>query len=925
MTSLRMVLAATLASALLAAACSDSSPQSHLASAKQYLYKRQLPAAMIELRSALQRDPHMAEARFLFGKLLLESGEAGAATIELRKARDLKHPDVEVVPLLARSLLLQRQYKALSEQFGDMTWPDARATADLKTTLATAYATSGLPEKAQAELDSALQLAPDHVPARVLQVRILAAKGDVAGASGVLAQILQARPTDASAWKAQGDLLRIGQRDDQAALAAYRKVVEFEPGNVDAHADIVAILLAGDDREAARKQIAQLKALAPQHPQTRYLEARLALLDKDYKTARSLLEQVLLLEPDHGSARELAGVTELRAGTPAQARAHLARALQQAPHRIGTRRLLAEAHLRAGKAEDALKALQPVLGSYADARSLALAGQAYLQLGDAKRAQASFARAAELDPKDMTSRTRLAIARMDQGQVDAGVQELERLAAGDAGGTSADMALISAHLARKEFEAARKAIDRLEGKVENKGAVAGLRGRALLLMGDRKGAREAFERALEIDPNDYSATASLAMLDAGAGKPELARKRYEAVLQRDGRHVEALLALADLRARSPNSGDEVLKLIDRAVKADPADVNARLRLVEHHLAARQPKLALTAAQEAAALSRDSARVLDVLGRAQMAAGEHNQAVATYGRLATLQPESAAALVRLAGAELARNDIAAARERLKRALALSPNEHMALRGLATVELRGNRAQEALAVTRQLQKRYPRDALAVALEGDAELMLRRYDAAIAAYRRSLKVGPSTDAAVKLEELLRRAGKAPEAEQFAAGWLKEHPRDARFIYHLADVALLRGNFAAAEARYREVLAVTPDNFLAMNNVAWTMVRQNKRGAVDIAERANRLRVNDPSLMDTLAIALAQDKQFERAIQVQREALQLKPQNQLVRMNLARIYLAAGRKDDARTELNGLAALGDKFEGQAEVARMLESLKGG
>jgi Flp pilus assembly protein TadD len=67
----------------------------------------------------------------------------------------------------------------------------------------------------------------------------------------------------------------------------------------------------------------------------------------------------------------------------------------------------------------------------------------------------------------------------------------------------------------------------------------------------------------------------------------------------------------------------------------------------------------------------------------------------------------------------------------------------------------------------------------------------------------------------------------------WIAEHPQDAVFPFYLADRALAAKDFATAEARYRKVIELQPNNALALNNVAWLLVQQSKPGAVEFAER--------------------------------------------------------------------------------------------
>ena len=129
-------------------------------------------------------------------------------------------------------------------------------------------------------------------------------------------------------------------------------------------------------------------------------------------------------------------------------------------------------------------------------------------------------------------------------------------------------------------------------------------------------------------------------------------------------------------------------------------------------------------------------------------------------------------------------------------------------------------------------------------------------------------------------------------------------------------------AEKAYRSVLELQPDSAMALNNLAWTLGLLKKEGAVAYAEKANQVAPNQPAFMDTLAMLLADNKEYTRAIDLQLKALELQPASAGLRLNLAKIYVKAGDNAKAKAELDTLAKLGEKFPAQAEVATLLKSL---
>ncbi len=132
----------------------------------------------------------------------------------------------------------------------------------------------------------------------------------------------------------------------------------------------------------------------------------------------------------------------------------------------------------------------------------------------------------------------------------------------------------------------------------------------------------------------------------------------------------------------------------------------------------------------------------------------------------------------------------------------------------------------------------------------------------------------------------------------------------------------FGAAEGHFKAVLALQPEHPATLNNLAWVLLQQGKTGALAYAEKANQLAPDQPALMDTLAAALAEDGQLAKAVDLQRKALAKATAAAApsFRLRLAKLLLKAGDSAKARTELETLKALGDKFPGHDEVTALLK-----
>jgi putative PEP-CTERM system TPR-repeat lipoprotein len=913
---------AALASVLALGGCAKDDEASLLASARAHLEKKQVPAATIELKKLLQKKPDSGEGRFLLGKALQDGGDPGSAVLELRKARELGYSADAVVPELARALLATGQAKVVIDEMARVELGAPAARADLLGSVAMAHAMSGRADAAEAALAEASKADPKSSRVRLMEARRLGGRGSVDQALALVDGILRDEPKNTGALVLKSELLWAGKARPEAAIEPLRQVLAFEPANVRAHVLIVQIHLQRNDAAQAKAQIAALVKAAPGSYEALFYRTQQALMDNDWTVAREGVQQLMKLTPTHGPALLLAGTVELQTNQLELANKHLAQAMAAMPNAPLARRTLAEAQMRWGQSDRALSTLAPMLAqSPPDAQALGLAAAVHLQTGDLPRAQELYERAARADPADSRPRIGLALARMSRGDLDGGLEQLRGIAAADKA-THADLALISALFRQQRFEQGLQAVDRLEGKLPKDPLVHLLRARLLAAQKKLDDAEASLKKALASDPMYFPAVIDLASLDIGRGRPDAAMKHVQAVLDKDPRHVQAELALLDLRRRSGASPADIERAIVAAVAKHPGVPEMRLALVMHHLSARQPSQALRAAQEAVVAFPQEPTLLDAQATALLATGDAQQAIAALRRLATLQPNSPAPHLRLAEVYTARKEFPAASQSLNAALEAAPNLLAAKRAQVQLELARKRPQEALKVARSVQQQRPREAIGWLLESDIHVVEKAYPAASEAARAALDREPSPAQAVRLHTLYGLAGRSRDAEALAADWQRQHPGDAEFIFQLGVAAMQRGDDARAETLFRRVLEVVPGNGSALNNIATLLVKQKSPQALEYAQKAHATAPDNPEIMDTLASALAANQQPAKALEWQRKAVEKRPESAQLRLNLAKLLVANGDKQQAKAELDKLAKLGGRFAGHAEVDALLKTL---
>jgi putative PEP-CTERM system TPR-repeat lipoprotein len=908
-------------SSLLLAGCFDRSPEQYLADAKAKLEKKDTAAAVIELKNALHGNPSLAEARVLLGQTLLEGGDPVGALTELGKARELGFKGDMLEPLTAQAMLGLGQFAKVISAFAEAKPASKAAAADLQASLAVAYSGTGNAAKALEMANAAVAGDASNLRAQLIRVRLVsAASGPAQGLSAVEA-MLATSPQSADGWQVKGDLLAVQGRADEA-MVAYRKAIAINKTHVLAHVGAFHLLLAKKDLGAAKAEIDALRGVRTAAGQVQLLTALLALEHDDLDTARDNVQALLKVAPDDVRVLHVAGVVAFRRGVLLEAAEYLNKAILRAPNFDMARLLLARTYSRAGDSGKALNVLQPLLGeSGSNVVALSIAAEAYLQAGDAQRAEAAFTRIASLNPNDAPSRAALAMVDIGKGRVEQGVAALKALSASDSGPV-ADLALVTAFMQRKDWDQALKSIETLERKLPKDAGPSHLRGRIELIRGNQAKAVQAFETALKIDPAYYPAAFSLAALDMDANKPDAARARFEKVLAVNPRSLAANMALIGLRDQAGANKDELVAALEKLIKQAPGEAQPRLALIELRLRQHQIKAALAAATEAAAALPDNPGVMRHLAAAQAMSGDYNQAVSSYNKLIALQPKAPEPLMLLARVYAARGDKTASKQAMERALRLKPGYQPAQRALIAEEVAAGNYAEASRLADAMKIVYPKDPLVYSLIGDIAAVQHDWAGAAQNYRATLKLLPQVDVAIKLHRVLVGAGKQAEAKQFESEWLTTYPKDLKFLVYSADAKLLQQDYEPARDRYLAVLKLQPDNANAANNVAWLLDRSKDPKALEYAEKATKLAPENSDYMDTLAQVLATAGKFDKAIEIQKKAVELSPDHAAHRFHLAQYYASAGQKAQAREQLQRLSQLSNSSPLFADVKKLKEAL---
>ena len=303
----------------------------------------------------------------------------------------------------------------------------------------------------------------------------------------------------------------------------------------------------------------------------------------------------------------------------------------------------------------------------------------------------------------------------------------------------------------------------------------------------------------------------------------------------------------------------------------------------------------------AALPNDP-QIVESFGVAQLAAGERARAIDTFKQVVRLKPQNAMALMRLADAQAGAKDYTAAIESLRKALAAQPEQAQAWVMLSRIFVLSGHPEDAIAEGRKLQKEHPDRALGFAIEAEVLAAQKKWSEAARIYREAIARQPAPILAMAGYNALQNAGKAAEANEWAAKWTSAHPKDTTMLVFLAEQNLRKKEYRAAASNYKLALDIEPDNAVLLNDLAWALGELGDPKATEVAEKAYLQAPYNANVIDTLGWTLVRTGDTKRGVELIHAALNLAPTNSEIRLHLATAMIKAGDKAGARRELETL-----------------------
>jgi putative PEP-CTERM system TPR-repeat lipoprotein len=899
--------------------------------ALQYFNSDDFESAHIELMNLLLENPDHLPGKILFGRLLLINRQYHIAITEFETVLDMGADLEHVLEPLGQALLYSRQYEAVLELGNNM---QLSREVRIQRHLLRARAYTGLnafPE-AEQEYQQASLLAPDNVQVLDSRVAFYIRTDQIANAEKLLRKSRAINGENFRSWHLQGQIYKARDEPDKATKA-YEKALELNPADTASKRALAHLAFDQGDNLRARQLIDQVLSDAPTDAVAMLLKARLLLMAEDSELAKQLLDEINNLisnvtdefVADNPWVSFVSGVSNYLLGNYAQARVELEKYYNNNKDNFYAISILAQTYLKLERQRSALDLLDKhtelVLQ---DVDASVLLCELYLQANRKYRCGTLLADLENRYPDN--EKIQLASARwlVSLGKYNEAIQRLQE-ANNKQQNEEIEGYLIRLYLETNQSGKALYLIRGLLPENNDNPDLLNVLATVLIQMGDYKKAERVLTRVFEINPHYYGAKYNLAAIRLASGQADDAKYLLEPLLYLQPGNEEVRILLARAEINLDNSDGAVTVLSGQPLTGNQ-NIKSREMLLTILQLSGEYQQALSIIN---GLLKNQPLAPDYLTKQAEIYIALKEPAKAQGQLELLyhkwidEPDK---LVQLAKLQYRADDMTGARKSIDRALEIAPELQAAQLGDIELSIKSHDVPGAEAKVSAIKSRTPGDTKVILIEAELQLLKRQFGQAQVIYARAFAMDMSNGMVlVKMYNLASLGYRPALFEKQIINALEQQPGNSYYRNLYADYLMLNRRFGEAREHYLIIRDIEdfPNRANLLNNLAISSMGDDLELASQSALEALQLKPNSASILDTYGWILANQEQYEEALDVLRKAQAISATDPSIRYHLGYTLYKIGRTREGIKEIEQAVTSERTFWGREDARKMLTSLQ--
>ena len=868
------ILSLTLA-VLLVTACSKEAKKERLVrEAGHYFKAGNYDKARVIYLNVIRLDPQNALAFERIGTMWQEDSAPLRAAAFLAKASELDPNNIQNRIRLARCYVATGQFADGTKEALKVL-EQAPDNGDAIVTLTEAARSKENIEAAQKQLQ---KFPKKNDTSFYLAVANLSFNGsDLSTAGNALQQALAADPKSSAAHMAMGNL-HLVQKDQKQAGEEFKKAAELAPVRSMERLKYAAFESAIGDAEEVRSIATEMTKQAPDYPPGWTLLAELAFKAKKYDEALSLLENVFGRDPDY----------------------------------VDGRRLQSNVLLTKGDTKKAIEALERLDQTYPDSPLIKYdLARAYVKNNNMNQAAVALDQAVSLNPNYDDAVLLLGQINVATGHAEKAIEPLTLLLKRRPDLKNAALGLAAAYSSLGRFDDVAAVLHNQAELTPNDPQSQIALGMALRQAKRNNEARQAFEKAVQLMPNNLFAIDQLIELDLLDKRFDAARQRIRSQFQKNpdvgaAHYLEGKILVAE------GKWDAAEAELQRTLELDPNFVAACDLLAQAYLATNQLPKAVNQLQALLSKNPNNTATLMTLALVYDRMKDYSKARDAHEKLLAIQPNFVPALNNLAYLYAERlNDLNKAYDLARKAHDLQPQDAAAADTLGWVLYKRGDYQQALTILQESAEKLPDSPEIQFHLGMTAYMMGQADLARVALRKA--AGAARDFEGKDESKQRLAlldsGTGPSSELSISqleAMAKQQPNDIVSQMRLGDAYEKQGASDKAAAAFEQALKLNPKLSEAVTRLAQLNAGplQNKEKALAYAKKARELAPTDPQVAGILGKVAYQSGNFTWSYSLLEEAARQRQNDPSILHDLAWAAYSLGKVNEARNAMQKILA---------------------
>ena len=837
--------------------CGQKTSEEHVLAARQFVEAKDNPSAIIEYKSAIQKDPEDPDARFELGQLYLQQKDFAAAEKELNRALDLGYEVSEVLPLITRAYQETNSEVALSEinhnvdgltpvKRAEVTYYKLEALLRLEKTKEARILLDDIAKIDTLSVYKGLSLALGKV-----------LDDDYEGALQAINTLHKQAPLNKDVLMQQARL-NMYLRNLDAAVTAYDAYLDVAPDDTETKFILTAILMDAKRFADAAPLVDDLLEKSATNPLLNQFKGVIEAREGNFSVALKHLETAIQNGRNDPLARLLAGFSAYQLEDYAATTRHLSMIASDLPPSHAALRMLANSLLQQGKNEEATDILARVDGEAEnDAMLFSKAGYQLLQSGNVVDAKAMIEKSVPIatSAEDLT---RIGVLQLSINDAE-GLVNLEAAVERAPELTMGQQTLANAYIATRQFDKALEVAENWQ-KAEPQNAQPWLvKGQVYLAQQNYEAAEAAITKAEALDSNSIKAKIQRVSLAMVQKQPQQALDAINQALTIDPTD-QASLALLYIVQKQIGKANEAVNTIQEVVARHPDEDVPKTILARVYLAEKRVADGIELIEQVKLNDDTPDLYWDTRGRLLLAGSRINEAKAHYEAWLNEQPNHKTAVLGMTmildlqsrfqnGVELTAGFL---EKRPDRQIEIvKAHFHAMLRQIPQTE----------AILNQLSEQEKQLPYVRGIRARLQLYRDNPTAAIPNALAAYEAIPNTRNLLLAMAAHEMADQPDKAFELVTAFRENNPENTQAMLLYAERLIQRDRSEAINV-YRQLAEKQPENAIALNNLAYL---EHQEGMLDAAEEHARQALEivpqAPEIADTLAQVLIDKGETEDA----------------------------------------------------------------